>query len=798
MIADDWWTTLFPRDVGDEVVGEVESLATQGNKVERAAGLAIRALHHARRGEWRTALGLVTGLEPWAWSHPWVASCAELARGLILSESGLERQRPARAAFHRSVRGARIMHDEWLRMRALTGFAQALVSTHRKRAIRIGEQLWHQAQENEDRLGLSRLGVLLAYWQVMDCEPESIPALLHRAATHVIGARSRTDLCLLYSRIHWVALDDLDGAAEWTREAKVLAEALDDRLLDLRVAASMVELSSARRDSIGTFRETRRVTDAAMRCVREAAFTDAIGTVVEDCSRVVALASITLRRIAEEHGEFAVEAMLGDMLEIVDSFRCTRLRELLRYHVDTTPARRAEAAVWRAGPPDVDAAFEPDGARRRPEDAPVRGLPHRATMNTDAADTAVEGADATADERAMKDLYAARAEPFDLGRWNGTLFLHLAFVGDDLMVLPAQVRGAAMIVEGTKSGFPAVAGVAPRIETLVRRQGELLERVLSTSEPMTADTLERLCPLTQLYRELAAAIELPELLRHLEGRAGDLGARDLVLIPSGPLLQLPLHAAVVDDHRTRWCEVMRTMRYAPSIEVLRLQETAGREPEGGDPRLLIFANPEAEGYPYLPGVRAEVHGLIETLRNTGGSWRIHGNGADPDHRATLESFRRWHASADLLWLAGHGESAARIGGRGSGLHLCDGTVGAAELFQSAYDFSPVELVVVSACLLGDVRAIDRADGAIEEFATILALRGCRRMVTALWQIEDDSAAAFGSMLLHHLLALPRVPGGPRNGYARALRRAIEDLRRHDRGRFDHEFYWAPYWLWGLG
>jgi hypothetical protein len=45
--------------------------------------------------------------------------------------------------------------------------------------------------------------------------------------------------------------------------------------------------------------------------------------------------------------------------------------------------------------------------------------------------------------------------------------------------------------------------------------------------------------------------------------------------------------------------------------------------------------------------------------------------------------------------------------------------------------------------------------------------------------------------------LDETPPSP-HAFALAFREALEGFRQVDGGRFDHEYFWAPYTLYGLG
>ena len=89
----------------------------------------------------------------------------------------------------------------------------------------------------------------------------------------------------------------------------------------------------------------------------------------------------------------------------------------------------------------------------------------------------------------------------------------------------------------------------------------------------------------------------------------------------------------------------------------------------------------------------------------------------------------------------------------------------------------------------------------------------KQIVAGIWdkhrQIRNTMARAVGELcgpdVVADLIAIARTermhsaqrPPGP-HGFAIAFKQAIDAFRDFDNGRFDHEFYWAPYTLYGLG
>ena len=133
------------------------------------------------------------------------------------------------------------------------------------------------------------------------------------------------------------------------------------------------------------------------------------------------------------------------------------------------------------------------------------------------------------------------------------------------------------------------------------------------------------------------------------------------------------------------------------------------------------------------------------------------------------------------------------------LLLCDGeAVGPSRFLYDPYDFRETELFVASACLLGRVSGSRGYGDMARSFNSTLALRGCRRVTSALWEVDDEVGRVFAegymAAILNHAF------GEQRDGhsYARAYVDALRNIRKHGEGEFEHEYLWAPYSYYGLG
>ncbi len=212
--------------------------------------------------------------------------------------------------------------------------------------------------------------------------------------------------------------------------------------------------------------------------------------------------------------------------------------------------------------------------------------------------------------------------------------------------------------------------------------------------------------------------------------------------------------------------------------------------------------------PHLPGVIEEVKALVDA---TGcDKWMLHGEQAGSEG-ATRDSFQSSHNSGNVVWAMGHGgpmhDRLTRSDGTLASIRdepsflLCDGPVGMSRLISQNYDFSSVRLLNFSCCLLGrldDAGAVGQSNEVLG-YIPVLTMLGCRRVAGAIWELSDVAAVEFsrqwiGALYESHF----QSRGRSAHEFATAFRIAIDNFRRIEQGRYDHEFYWAPYMLYGLG
>lgn len=254
--------------------------------------------------------------------------------------------------------------------------------------------------------------------------------------------------------------------------------------------------------------------------------------------------------------------------------------------------------------------------------------------------------------------------------------------------------------------------------------------------------------LRRVYRALIAPIA--DLLAH---------SRRVVIIPHGPLHQLPF-AALLDDSEEPLLEHGPDLIYAPSATVfLRTRGAPDSKPthlcltvgyDGGSDRNLRHVEPEAETVAALCG---------------GSVW--HGHTGIRQQLSTVVERYRW------LHFACHGEFDHDDPLR-SWLEIGPGEKLSAADVLAEYQFQ-AELVTLSACRSGLSRVLrgDEPMGLVRSFLR----SGARAVLVTLWMVEDTSAR----LLMEHFYTtlLSQQPTIDPPTALRAAQRYLRQLRADD-------------------
>ena len=278
-------------------------------------------------------------------------------------------------------------------------------------------------------------------------------------------------------------------------------------------------------------------------------------------------------------------------------------------------------------------------------------------------------------------------------------------------------------------------------------------------------------------------------------------AREVTIVPDGPLATFPFEACVVaeekTDHVVFWLDDGPAIRYVPSIATLDALTHAAQPPAAGG--VLSVCNPTyapsgagASALAPLPGTTRETDAVVSAF----GADRVTVLSGDA---ATEAAVRGAMPGKAIVHLATHGLVDQRRSDLLAALAFTPGASsphdlrddGFLHLFE-IYDLSvAAQLVVLSACesstgnyVLGEgVMAMSRG----------FLSAGARRVVATEWKVDDDATASLVGDFLARVANGAHARGGV--DYTLALRDAKRAVRRSD--AWSQPFYWAAFVLTGI-
>lgn len=256
------------------------------------------------------------------------------------------------------------------------------------------------------------------------------------------------------------------------------------------------------------------------------------------------------------------------------------------------------------------------------------------------------------------------------------------------------------------------------------------------------------------------------------------GARGVVLIPTGLLTLLPVHAAALRSGRPATLLDAFDVVYAPSALVLgaaRERAQALRESGGEEARLAGVGNPLPHPLPLVYG-QAELH-EVEAL------WRDHREAVDVrtlyGEAARRDALVRGLDGATHVHLSCHGVFDAREA-RKSRLELAGGDQLSLADLLGLKALAGVRLVVLSACETAIAEFQNHPDEALGLPAGFLQAGACG-VIGTLWSVRELSTALLiRAFYQFYLRGDPHRGDGPLEAPA-ALRRAQLWLRQVEAG-----------------
>lgn len=335
------------------------------------------------------------------------------------------------------------------------------------------------------------------------------------------------------------------------------------------------------------------------------------------------------------------------------------------------------------------------------------------------------------------------------------------------------------------------------------------------------------------WRQLTSILLPPESLEKV--RAG--GYSDLVIVPDGPLHQLPFEALLLEEGATRVYLLDRAppIAYAPSLAVLARLCERRKMPAWRDVSVLTVGNPiypsgedgSADEGVDLAGSAAETRGETgavtrvtrDVFSSLGGALvalpgtrlecervaRAFGpekvtylDGARATERAVTEAMK----DRTYVHLAAHGLVDERHENLFGAIALTPGPSSGPEDdgFLRLHEINRLrlegcELAVLSACRTnaGPERPLEAGSSLARAFLTA----GSTRVLSSLWNVSDQATAELVGAFVADLAE--RLEKQEPIDYARAAQTARRRIRE-DRSRPERAapYYWAPFVLLGPG
>jgi CHAT domain-containing protein len=322
-----------------------------------------------------------------------------------------------------------------------------------------------------------------------------------------------------------------------------------------------------------------------------------------------------------------------------------------------------------------------------------------------------------------------------------------------------------VVTESSTLAFVIREGAPARAVTIAIAPNELSKQVRAFHERIT-------------QRDLGVDADASRLFQLLLGAAWPhlAGARQLVIVPDGPLWELPFQALRAPDGK--YLIEHAALSLAPSLSTLAAMRDLTRHRTEAPVSLVAFGNPPPQGaLPALPQAETQVREIA----------KLYGAGAHVylGASATEGRLKDECASARVLHIATHGV-----------LNDANPMYSHLVLARDAHDDGRLEgreiarlsvrsdLVVLSAC--DTARGTTRGGEGVIGISWALFLAGCPSTVVSQWGVD---AATTTSLMIRFHQGL--TSGATKSA---ALRDAALSVL-HD-PQSPHPYYWAPFVLIG--
>ncbi|VDC05866.1 unnamed protein product [Peniophora sp. CBMAI 1063] len=261
----------------------------------------------------------------------------------------------------------------------------------------------------------------------------------------------------------------------------------------------------------------------------------------------------------------------------------------------------------------------------------------------------------------------------------------------------------------------------------------------------------------------------------------------IIWCPTGPLTQLPLHAAGIYDE-SGGPRVFDTVisSYTPSLSAL-LRCCEGLEKERTPPSVLMVTQPNTPGQSALPATREEGRrlGRILNQANVASTLLEH-------DRATKAAVRDAMNQHSWVHLACHGQQYQGDAAR-SAFALYDGSLSLSDLMGAASDNA--ELAFLSACQTAKGDATNPEESA--HLAAGMLAVGFKGVVATMWSIYDADAPVVVEAFYNELLAARMADDDQAKGTGAAY--ALHEATRVLREKVGAQSFmrWVPFVHFGV-
>ncbi|VDB95592.1 unnamed protein product [Peniophora sp. CBMAI 1063] len=257
--------------------------------------------------------------------------------------------------------------------------------------------------------------------------------------------------------------------------------------------------------------------------------------------------------------------------------------------------------------------------------------------------------------------------------------------------------------------------------------------------------------------------------------------------PTGPLTQLPLHAAGIYDTEQEYkphTYDFVASSYTPSLSVILQNSRGSRQQVAAQPNLLLIAQPDTPGLSPLPGTTKECARICAVLPDAATTLLEH-KGATVGHTLNIMAQHPW------VHLACHGRQDPTDPTK-SAFALYDGPLTLLALMNTVADNA--ELAFLSACqtAVGDEKIPEES----AHLAAGMLVVGFKGVVATMWSIGDEDAPVVAEAYYKKLIEL-RSSGAVKagTGAAYALHEAVKVLR--EKIGEQNVVKWAPFVHFGV-